>query len=69
MFSPETLQKHGIPVYRATHEPNEFIVTFPSAYHGGFNNGFNLAEAVNFATSDWLPWGQTAVESYKRCDI
>ncbi|OQR95317.1 histone demethylase [Achlya hypogyna] len=66
MFSPETLRKHGVPVYRATHEPNEFIVTFPSSYHGGFNNGFNLAEAVNFATPDWLPWGHSAVQNYKR---
>ncbi|OQS05345.1 histone demethylase [Thraustotheca clavata] len=66
MFSPETLRKHGVPVYRATHEANEFIVTFPSSYHGGYNNGFNVAEAVNFATPDWLSWGHTAVQNYKR---
>ncbi|KAF1784550.1 Zinc finger, PHD-finger [Phytophthora cactorum] len=29
MFSPKTLREHGVPVYRATHRPNEFIVTFP----------------------------------------
>ncbi|ETW09373.1 hypothetical protein, variant 1 [Aphanomyces invadans] len=66
MFSPETLQKHGVPVYRATHYPNEFIVTYPSSYHGGFNNGFNLAEAVNFATPDWISWGHIAVQNYKK---
>ncbi|TMW63686.1 hypothetical protein Poli38472_002627 [Pythium oligandrum] len=65
MFSPATLIKHGVPVYRATHNPNEFMVTFPSAYHGGFNNGFNCAEAVNFATVDWLPWGAKSVLNYK----
>lgn len=66
MFSPATLREHGVPVYRATQRANEFIVTFPSAYHGGFNNGFNCAEAVNFSTIDWLPWGSKSVASYRR---
>lgn len=66
MFSPATLIQHGVPVYRATHNPNEFVVTFPSAYHSGFNNGFNCAEAVNFATVDWLPWGAKSVQSYRK---
>ncbi|KAG3113428.1 hypothetical protein PI124_g10904 [Phytophthora idaei] len=65
MFSPKTLREHGVPVYRATHRPNEFIVTFPSAYHAGFNNGFNCAEAVNFATLDWLSWGAKSLKKYR----
>lgn len=32
----------------------EFILTFSSAYHQGFNLGFNIAEAVNFATPSWI---------------
>ncbi|KAI9921147.1 hypothetical protein PsorP6_001848 [Peronosclerospora sorghi] len=65
MFSPAVLRQHGVPVYRATHRPNEFIVTFPSAYHAGFNTGFNCAEAVNFATMDWLPWGAQSLHKYR----
>lgn len=56
---------HGVPVYTVTQSPGTFIVTFPQAYHCGFNCGFNCAEAVNFATSDWLQHGHTAYERYR----
>jgi histone demethylase JARID1 len=56
----------GVKVFRAVQQPGEFIVTFPRAYHGGFSNGFNLGEAVNFATADWLPFGAQCNLRYAR---
>lgn len=30
------------------------IINMPGAYHAGFSNGWNIGEAVNLATPDWL---------------
>jgi [histone H3]-trimethyl-L-lysine4 demethylase len=58
-------KKYGIPVCTTLQREGEFVVTFPRAYHAGFNNGFNVAESVNFAAPDWLPQGRIAVEEYR----
>lgn len=65
-LSPTLLKSEGIPVYRAVQNAGEFVLTFPRAYHSGFNCGFNCAEAVNVAPVDWLQHGQSAVELYSR---
>lgn len=54
LCSPMTLMNHGVPVVRTNQYPGEFVVTFPRAYHAGFNNGYNCAEAVNFCPADWV---------------
>ena len=59
-ISPEILEKNGIPYSRIVQHKNETIITTPYCYHGGFNTGFNVAEARNFATQSWLPYGKTA---------
>lgn len=67
-LSPSVLKSEGVPVYRAVQHSGEFVLTFPRAYHSGFNCGFNCAEAVNVAPVDWLVHGQNAVELYsKQC--
>eukprot|EP00729_Bicosta_minor_P002733 gene2733-2203_t len=58
LISPSALQEANVPVVRTDQHAGEFVVTFPRAYHGGYNAGFNLAEAVNFSTGDWLPLGR-----------
>lgn len=54
MMSPEKLKKEGVRVVACDQRPNEFVITFPKAYHSGFNHGLNLNEAVNFALPDWI---------------
>ncbi|CDR43083.1 hypothetical protein NBRC10512_001529 [Rhodotorula toruloides] len=65
LMSPERLKKHDVRVYAADQRPNEFIITFPGAYHSGFNHGFNFNEAVNFALPDWLEDDLRCIERYR----
>eukprot|EP00939_MAST-03C_sp_MAST-3C-sp1_P002788 g2788.t1 len=60
LISPRLIQANGIPVHRIVCYEKELIVTFPRAYHCGFNVGFNVAESVNFATPRWIPFGAKA---------
>eukprot|EP01018_Ginkgo_biloba_P000560 Gb_27431 [translate_table: standard] len=64
-LSPSILKSDGVPVYRCVQQAGEFVLTFPRAYHSGFNCGFNCAEAVNVAPVDWVPHGQSATELYR----
>ncbi|KAL6781830.1 hypothetical protein ACKKBF_B09595 [Auxenochlorella protothecoides x Auxenochlorella symbiontica] len=61
MISPRLLRAAGVPFVQARQEPGEFIVLNAAAYHSGFNLGFNIAEAVNFALPEWLPVGRAAL--------
>jgi len=65
-LNPLELVEQNIPVYRTEQGPRDFIVTFPKAYHAGFSHGFNISEAVNIATYDWIEYAEMAVEDYRR---
>ncbi|TLD31105.1 hypothetical protein PspLS_02479 [Pyricularia sp. CBS 133598] len=62
LLPPEQLKKAGVRVYAIDQRAGQFVITFPQAYHAGFNHGFNFNEAVNFAPSDWEPFGLAGVE-------
>ncbi|OQV24772.1 putative Lysine-specific demethylase 4B [Hypsibius exemplaris] len=73
IIAPEYFLKRGIQVYAAEQKEGDLIITFPNAYHYGFNNGFNVAEARNIATKDWIPFGLKAescqCETYQGADV
>lgn len=64
--SPTHLLARKVPLYRLRQFPGEFVITYPRAYHAGFNHGFNCAEAVNFAPVNWLPYGAQGMAKYRR---
>lgn len=81
MMNPGRLRDQGVDVYACDQRPNEFVITFPKAYHCGFNHGvssflsislalwltckLNFNEAVNFALPDWLKDGHDSVKRYR----
>ncbi len=62
LLPPDRLKKAGVNVYALDQRAGQFVITFPQAYHAGFNHGFNFNEAVNFAPEDWEPFGKAGVE-------
>ncbi|PGH27155.1 hypothetical protein AJ80_01111 [Polytolypa hystricis UAMH7299] len=62
LLPPDQLKKANVNVYALDQRAGQFVITFPQAYHAGFNHGFNFNEAVNFAPTDWEPLGQAGVE-------
>ncbi|WVR04433.1 hypothetical protein IAU60_001436 [Kwoniella sp. DSM 27419] len=65
MMNPGRVRDAGVKVVACDQRPNEFVITFPKAYHCGFNHGLNMNEAVNFALPDWLADGKESVLQYK----
>ncbi|CAL3973143.1 unnamed protein product [Diplocarpon coronariae] len=62
LLTPEQLKKAGVRCYALDQRAGQFVITFPQAYHAGFNHGFNFNEAVNFAPTDWEPAGDAGIE-------
>ncbi|KAJ3718020.1 jumonji superfamily protein [Lentinula guzmanii] len=65
LMNPKRLTEVGVRVYACNQRAGEFVLTFPKAYHAGFNHGLNFNEAVNFALPDWLPFGRDCVQRYR----
>lgn len=64
LISPAVLRKYSIPFSKCIQQKGEFMITFPYSYHSGFNCGFNIAEATNFALEHWIEFGKWAT----RCE-
>lgn len=64
LISPQILKKYSIPFSKCIQEKGEFMITFPFSYHSGYNHGFNIAEATNFALEYWIEFGKWAT----RCE-
>lgn len=60
LISPQILKKYSIPYSKCTQKQGEFMITFPFSYHSGYNHGFNIAEATNFAIKYWIEFGKWA---------
>lgn len=60
IIHPSLVMAHGIRIHRCIQSQSEFVITFKGSYHAGFNLGFNIAEATNFATSSWIDLGKKA---------
>ncbi|KAL4256714.1 [histone H3]-trimethyl-L-lysine(4) demethylase [Pleurotus pulmonarius] len=65
LMNPKRVKDANVRVYACNQRAGEFVITFPKAYHAGFNHGLNFNEAVNFALPDWLPFGRECVQRYR----
>jgi jumonji domain-containing protein 2 len=60
LLSPTILKGNSITAHRGIQREGEFMITWPKAFHFGFNLGFNCAEAVNFGLRSWIEIGKRA---------
>ncbi|CDW52309.1 lysine specific demethylase 5a [Trichuris trichiura] len=65
LINPTLLMNRGVNIYTVMQESGQFVLTFPRAYHAGFNHGLNCAEAVNLFPADWISTGRECIANYK----
>ena len=46
MLSPGRLKENGVKVVKTHQRAGEFVITFPQAYHAGFNQGVRPVVAL-----------------------
>ena len=61
LLTPAFLTANGISFDTIVQKPGHFVISLSRSYHMGLNTGPNIAEAVNFATDSWVPYGRNAV--------
>jgi hypothetical protein len=68
LFLTTRVTNEAVSINKVLQGVNNIIVTFPRAYHCGFNTGLNLAEAVNFFHETWIEAGKKAKNCPAACD-
>ena len=62
LMNPGRLREAGVEVYACNQRAGEFVVTFPKAYHAGFNHGVGV-----FSSSLGLPgagWTELLIDCF-----
>jgi [histone H3]-trimethyl-L-lysine4 demethylase len=52
LMNPKRLTDAGVRVYACNQRAGEFVITFPKAYHAGFNHGVRFARFLVIAVFD-----------------
>lgn len=63
LFNPMILlddKSETVKISRIIQREGQFVILAPGAYHGGFNCGYNVAKATNFADFSWPEVGRLA---------
>ena len=47
LMNPQRLKEAGVEVYACNQRAGEFVITFPKAYHAGFNHGVRVLPIYN----------------------
>lgn len=49
LMNPKRLKEAGVDVYSCNQRAGEFVITFPKAYHAGFNHGVRFSSPAGVA--------------------
>ena len=63
------LERAGIRFTKVLQEEGDMIITFPWAYHEGWNQGLNVAEAIGYGDVGWERWVRGYRVCGKRCPL
>ena len=54
LMNPQRLKEAGVEVYACNQRAGEFVVTFPKAFHAGFNHGVRNVEYYPLAFAETI---------------
>ena len=66
LMSPKRLTDEGVRVYACNQRAGEFVITFPKAYHAGFNHGVGFFFSLRTYRGIMIDTYFTAVVQLKR---